>query len=106
MLSVQMRYSIPLFAYESAADTIAPQLHSRVIPGRDGRELVIHNTGAEHARLTDLTSVSGGREQVVKSGLVGYVLPGATIHIPLAGMATDAMRVDVNGAEQALSPRT
>ena len=88
----QMRYSVPLFAY-------GPGLWSKVDGTRDrdpktagkpdlswkkvttgGRNYVeMHNQGAVHARLTDASFKQGGQARPLVEGLMGYVLPGATM---------------------------
>lgn len=104
-LAVQMRYSLPLFTYGGAADALAPQLRSavRLIDGK--RWIEISNSGTRHARLTDLRIGSGLAARTVQPGLVGYVLPGATMRWPLpddfAGAAP--ITIGVNGADLALS---
>ncbi len=101
-LAVQMRYSVPLFAY-AAAPAGKPELAVALRNGAQGRELVLTNRGRLHARLTDFRIVAGSRETIVRGGLVGYVLPGATLVIALP-VASGVLRVGVNGVDQALSP--
>jgi fimbrial chaperone protein len=103
-LSVQMRYSIPLFTYNGAAPK--PDLHAQVelIDGK--RFLVIRNSGQGHARLVDLRTVSGGRRTMVTGGLLGYVLAGRTMRwpLPVQADAASSFEVSVNGADQSLAP--
>lgn len=99
-LAVQMRYSIPLFVHSGTAG--AAQLDARVTGDTAGRVLLIRNTGGTHARLTDLRVVAGGREVVVRAGLAGYVLSGATLSIPLPAGQAGAVKVGVNGVDQVL----
>lgn len=101
-LAVQMRYSVPLFTY-AGSDAQAPRLVARVQTTAGGRELVLTNIGAAHARLTDLRLVSGTQQTIVRGGLAGYVLPGATIAIPIPA-APGTLQVGVNGADQTLLP--
>ncbi|MFD1841055.1 fimbrial biogenesis chaperone [Paracidovorax cattleyae] len=93
---LQIRYAIPLFVY--APGTLGPRmpathadLLSALSPGKtlepalrwsvdrdpDGTQhLVVHNTGAGHARLTAVRWQAPGRDgPVVTPGLLGYVLP-------------------------------
>lgn len=104
-LSVQMRYSLPLFTYGDAADGLTPQLRSvvRVIEGK--RWIEISNSGSRHARLTDLRIGTGSAARTVQAGLVGYVLPGATMRWPLPEdfAAPAPITVGVNGADLSLS---
>jgi len=105
-LAVQMRYSVPLFTY-TTADKGAPRLKVRVRTGEETPEITLVNTGTTHARLTNLRTVTGGHETVLREGLVGYVLAGATMTVPLpaaAATATGTLRVAVNGVDQSLTP--
>lgn len=101
-LSVQMRYSIPLFVHTGVATGV--QLTARFDTGPGGRVLMIRNTGGTRARLTDLRLVSREREVILKAGLAGYVLPGATLSLPLPENGIGAVKVGVNGADQVLGP--
>lgn len=123
-VSFRMRYSLPLFAYgqsltsPGAAERAKPARGGRKQPapapaltwrtGHDseGRYLEIRNIGIVHARLTDVAFTRGGVSagpQIVAQGLLGYVLPGATMRWPLAtgadGPAT--LVASVNGAATA-----
>jgi fimbrial chaperone protein len=100
-LTVQMRYSIPLFTFVGTPS--AAQLDAQIASGTEGRVLNIRNTGQAHARLTDLKLVSRGHEVVVRAGLAGYVLPGATLTIPLPAAAAGTVKVAVNGTDQVLA---
>lgn len=101
-LAVQMRYSVPLFTY-ATAETGTPRLSVRVSAGPEGRELRVTNTGTRHARLTDLRVVTGSHQTMVRAGLAGYVLAGATIAFPLPTTG-GTVRVAVNGVDQTLVP--
>lgn len=103
-LAVQMRYSIPLFIYAADPATQKAALVSRTIVTDKGREIEITNTGVRHARLTDLRVVNAGQERMIKAGLNGYVLAGATVRIALPGDAAGVVRMGVNGADQTLVP--
>lgn len=99
-LAVQMRYSVPLFALTGPVG--APQLDTRIVTHGAAHVLLIRNAGAAHARLTDLRLLDRGREIVVKAGLAGYVLPGATLALPLPAGQVGTVKVRVNGVDQAL----
>jgi fimbrial chaperone protein len=103
-LAVQMRYSIPLFTYAADPAAQQPNLLTAIRATNDGRILEIRNTGTLHARLTDLRVVTNGREQMVKPGLAGYVLPGATVRFQMSGSAPGTIKVGVNGKDETLSP--
>lgn len=111
----QMRYSVPLFAYgaglwskEDATRQRDPKGAGKpdlswkkvTIAGRSYVEM--HNRGAVHARLTDAAFKQGGQPRPLVEGLLGYVLPGATMRWPVAdAMPGDQpLQVRVNGAAQ------
>lgn len=104
-LDVQMRYSLPLFTYDVPRETAKSALDTRVTIEDGKRWLVVRNTGSGHARLTDLTSEQRGAMASVQSGLVGYVLPGATMRWPLPDDLAPAsvLRAGVNGQTVVLS---
>lgn len=105
-LDVQMRYSLPLFVYEASRDAARPMLDSRIAIEQGQRWLVIRNNGTGHARLTDLTIERNGAADPVQAGLVGYVLPGATMRWPLPDTLAPAsvLRAGVNGQPVVLAP--
>jgi fimbrial chaperone protein len=107
-LSIQMRYSVPLFTYGAQPTVPASQLSARVTLVDGKRFVEIHNAGSMHARLTNLRLVREARQFGVNNGLVGYVLPGATMRWPLPSDAplSGAFLVNVNGTDQQLSPNT
>ena len=104
-LSVQMRYSLPLFVYGSERAGLSPELTSRVVLDDGARWLEIRNSGNSHARLTDLRLKTQESEETLHAGLLGYVLPGSTMRWPLPPqLAPQAqMLVGINGADIALS---
>ncbi|WP_439448821.1 fimbrial biogenesis chaperone [Stenotrophomonas sp. ATs4] len=72
------RYSLPLFRGQ-AAPVAQPRLHARIEPDTSQPVLRLDNTGALHARLHDLSFITGdGRRSLLMPGLAGYVLPGHT----------------------------
>jgi len=116
----QMRYSVPLFAYGAG-------LWSKPDPSRErdpkgagvpvltwrtvsegGKDFVeIRNQGPVHARLTDVALQQGAQHRALGEGLLGYVLPGASMRWPLPATAqVSALQGRVNGgdAPQALAP--
>lgn len=109
-LAVQMRYSIPLFVRGETLSAASPATSlsaAMVIEGGE-RHVAIHNSGAIHARLTDLRLVTRGHETAVRDGLVGYVLPGATMRLALPSdtAADAAVRVGINGQDRLLASGT
>lgn len=83
-LSFQMRYSIPLFIYAGAGRDAAslrmpPQLRCTLAAQPDGKYLRLSNVGPVNARLLDLAFDRSGSKAPLGEGLLGYVLPGATV---------------------------
>ena len=105
-LDVQMRYSLPLFLYDGARDAARPMLDARIVLEDGRRVLLVHNRGSGHARLTDLSAEQHGATLPVQAGLVGYVLPGATMRWPLPDglLAGSVLRAGVNGQPVVLAP--
>ncbi|MCW0402583.1 fimbrial biogenesis chaperone [Xanthomonas sacchari] len=83
-----LRYSTPVFL--SPADpAAAPRLSAHLSAGARGPELVVHNRGSAHARLSDLSFVGAdGRTLPLFPSLSGYVLAGAYKRWPLPAAAT------------------
>jgi fimbrial chaperone protein len=103
-LAVQMRYSIPLFVYGTDVATLAPRLVPSYRASAGEQAIEIRNAGSIHARLTDLRIGTGGQQRMVKAGLAGYVLPGATLRIALPDNAPGVVTVSVNGKDVTLTP--
>ncbi|MBO9696377.1 MAG: molecular chaperone [Sphingopyxis sp.] len=88
-VSFRMRYSLPLFSYSRHGnDKVKPPAPAPHISWRAGadageRFLEIRNDGAGHARLTDVSFADGAKKSPVAQGLLGYVLPGASMRWPL-----------------------
>lgn len=99
-VTFRMRYSLPLFSYAKADQSAAktgkdrgktpappPLLAWRAGTDAQGRFLEIRNRGAGHARLTEVAfaAAKGAKAGTskVSEGLLGYVLPGATMRWPL-----------------------
>lgn len=110
----QMRYSVPLFAYGaglwSKPDATrsrdpkgigAPALSWRPVEEGGQRFVEVRNQGPVHARLTDVAVQQGGQARPLVEGLLGYVLPGATMRWPVgAGVhQASALQARINGAE-------
>lgn len=106
-LAIQMRYSVPLFVRGGglSAGSAPTGISAAVIIEGGQRYVQIANRGNVHARLTDLGVNGRGQTIQIKAGLVGYVLPGATMRWPLPSDApvNGAIRVSINGAEQTLA---
>lgn len=103
-----LRYSVPVFVGASGT----PSLKWSGTPGRDTLELTVSNAGTAHAQIRDVDLVQPGTAPVaIVPGLLGYVLPGATMHwtiaLPAGASATNAsLKALVNGdaTDQTLAP--
>lgn len=79
-----LRYSIPLFSTPQASGRRRHELSVRPRPLADGTPgIEVHNQGGHYAQLADLAIGEPTRPRIVRPGLVGYVLPGKTMHWPL-----------------------
>jgi fimbrial chaperone protein len=99
-LRLQMRYSLPLFAYgegiwrkrqgrASASSRAQPALSWKLVEEDGARYVQVGNGGLGHARLSQVRLVnrSGGMEAGdgsidIATGLLGYVLPGRVMRWP------------------------
>ncbi|NER61673.1 molecular chaperone [Pseudomonas sp. MAFF212428] len=112
----QMRYSVPLFVYgqglwgkpdadgkRDAAGVGKPRLSWRQVSVQGKPYVEIRNVGPVHARLTDVVMQQGSQSRPVVEGLLGYVLPGATMRWPAPTSASTAtvLKGRVNGVEPA-----
>ncbi|MFL9665497.1 molecular chaperone [Variovorax sp. AB1(2024)] len=85
-LQLVLRYSVPIFIAAAGApqSTAAPRL-TWSLRGEGGQAVLeVVNSGGMHAQLADLEFVDTvGRRTAVHAGLMGYVLPGASMRWPL-----------------------
>jgi fimbrial chaperone protein len=103
-----LRYSVPVFV---GAGT-GPDLQWSAKADNGEIRLDIRNAGTAHAQISTLRLVAAdGAPTPLVPGLLGYVLPGATMHwtIPLPGGTTTAnahIKAEINGepTDQTLSP--
>jgi fimbrial chaperone protein len=104
-LAVQMRYSIPLFTYDGQI-AATPALQGRTVVINGKRYAEIRNTSQRHARLLDLRIQQGAKSVTVAAGLMGYVLPGATMRwvLPDGAPLDGTLLVNVNGVDTSLAP--
>ncbi len=87
-----LRYSIPLFL-DPAGGLRGASLHWRAGSSGGRSFLEVTNSGDQHAQLADL-SMPG----IKLPGLIGYVLAGQSLQIPLSGAGTGGHgKVMVNG---------
>ncbi|CAG8865639.1 hypothetical protein PS627_01558 [Pseudomonas fluorescens] len=115
-IRLQMRYSVPLFVYGDGlwgkADPTGgrsndgvgkPQLSWQPVTVQGRPFVEIRNTGPVHARLTDVVLQQGAQERPLVEGLLGYVLPGASMRwpAPAAISASSALKGRINGQESA-----
>ncbi|MEP6940096.1 MAG: molecular chaperone [Rudaea sp.] len=87
-LQFVLHYSVPIFI-EPLGGTPVPQLHWAL--QREGEHVVLEvaNTGSGHAQFADLAFTdNAGRRTELAQGLLGYVLPGATVRWALKPSAT------------------
>lgn len=90
-VTLQMRYSVPLFVYGSGLDPAAarPDLSWRLV-NREGKQaLEITNRGNAHARLSNVAL--GGRK--LAGSLLGYVLANASNTFPLSSPASERAEI-------------
>jgi fimbrial chaperone protein len=104
-LSVQMRYSIPLFTYDGDVAG-SPTLMARTVVIDGKRYAEIRNVGQRHARLLNLRLQNGAKDFTVSAGLLGYVLAGSTMRWPLPDGAPvgGTIVVNANGTDTSLAP--
>jgi fimbrial chaperone protein len=103
-----LRYSVPVFIGASGE----PSLKWSGAPGHDALELTVSNSGTAHAQIREVSLVEAGAASLpIVPGLLGYVLPGATMHwtiaLPAGASAANAsLKALVNGnaTDQTLSP--
>jgi len=90
-VTLQMRYSVPLFVYGSGLDpsTARPDLSWRLV-NREGKQaLEITNRGNAHARLSNVEL--GGKK--LAGSLLGYVLANASNTFPLSSPASERAEI-------------
>jgi fimbrial chaperone protein len=76
-----VHYSVPIFVQPPGAKEIAPVLEWSLQRSGNQAILQVSNHGNGHAQLATLSFVdNAGRRTEVDPGLLGYVLPGATMH--------------------------
>lgn len=104
-LQFVLHYSVPVFVEPQDKAAVAPQLHWTLQREGDHAALVVSNTGTGHAQLSDLSySDRAGHRTAIAGGLLGYVLPGATMHWTLKQPATvfagtGTLEATINGAK-------
>jgi len=81
-VNLVVRQSIPAFFSDLAHRD--PDVAWSVQNGRDGATLVGRNSGNRRMRVADLSIDTAGRQVYFQQGLVGYVLAGSELRVPLA----------------------
>lgn len=110
-LQFVLHYSVPVFVEPAGAAALPPTLHWSL--QRDGDKVVLQvgNSGGSHAQLAGLSFINNaGQRSELTPGLLGYVLPGATMRwilkTPVAAFASGGtLEALINGdkATQKLS---
>ncbi|MDO5624862.1 MAG: molecular chaperone [Pseudomonadota bacterium] len=95
-LQFVLRYSVPVFVQPAGAPATAPALHWSLVRAHGQLWLHVRNSGGSHAQLADVQwQAAGAPPTVVHAGLLGYVLPGASMRWPLRPQAS----VPADGAQ-------
>lgn len=103
-LQFVLHYSVPVFIEPEGKAAVTPSLRWQLQRDGDHATLLVSNSGTGHAQLADLNYVNhAGHRTVIAGGLLGYVLPGATMHWTLKPPASDftgggTLEATINGA--------
>ena len=106
-LQFALSYSLPVFVQPVGVVKTAPKLQwsTHVQPDNKQIKLRVHNSGKGHAQLASLSVVdTTGTSIDVHKGLLGYVLPGATMYwtlkTPPSALTTGGkFKAMINGTE-------
>lgn len=106
-LQFALSYSLPVFVQPVGVVKTAPKLQwsTHVQPDNKQIKLRVHNSGKGHAQLASLSFVdTTGTSIDVHKGLLGYVLPGATMYwtlkTPPSALTTGGkFKAMINGTE-------
>ncbi len=110
-LQFVLHYTLPVFIEPAGAVASSPTLHWSLQRDGDHAVLEVGNTGGSHAQLASLSFInSAGQRSEITAGLLGYVLPGATMRWTLKSPAATfasggTLEASINGekATQKLS---
>jgi len=110
-LQFVLHYMLPVFVEPAGVTAAPPILHWSLQQDGDHAVLQVGNTGGSHAQLASLSFInSAGQRSEITPGLLGYVLPGATMRWvlkpPVAVFASGGtLEASINGekATQKLS---
>jgi len=103
-LQFVLHYSVPVFVEPPATTPLAHQLSWQLVESGGKVALQVSNTGTQHAQLARLIYTgASGAPITLHDGLLGYVLPGATMRWPLnqaaaAFAGSGTLEALVNGA--------
>lgn len=98
-LQFVLRYSIPVFLSPRGDPTVKATLQATWEASSPGGTLHVRNTGTGHAQVADIVRQDArGERTVLRSGLVGYALPGSAMRWALP-VAPDggSVRARING---------
>ena len=106
-LQFALSYSLPVFVQPVGVAKTSPQLQWSTHLQPDGKEvkLYVKNTGNGHAKLVGLSFTdTAGTSMDIHPGLLGYVLPGATMNwtlkIPPSALTSGGkFKVMLNGTQ-------
>lgn len=106
-LQFALSYSLPVFVQPVGITKTSPQLQWSTHLQLDGKEikLRVSNLGNGHAQLAGLSFVNtAGNSTVINPGLLGYVLPGATMDwtlniLPSELTSSGKFKVMMNGTQ-------
>ncbi|WP_440453231.1 fimbrial biogenesis chaperone [Psychrobacter sp. ASPA161_9] len=109
-LQFAISYSLPVFVQPVGTVKTSPQLqwHYSLQPDGEQITLRVHNSGNGHAKLIGLSVVdTAGTSVNIHQGLLGYVLPDATMNWTLkippstltSGTIAGKFKVTINGTE-------
>lgn len=106
-LQFALSYSLPVFVQPIGVTKTTPQLQWSTLLQPDGKaiKLRVSNSGNGHAQLAGLSFVdTAGNSTVINPGLLGYVLPDATMNwtlkIPPSVITTGGkFKVMMNGTQ-------
>lgn len=106
-LQFALSYSLPVFVQPVGVTKTSPQLQwsSHLQPDGKAVKLRVSNTGNGHAQLAGLSFInSAGISTDINPGLLGYVLPGATMNwtlkIPPSALTSGGkFKVMLNGTQ-------
>jgi fimbrial chaperone protein len=104
-LQFVLHYSLPVFVDPAGSAAAPPLLRWSLQRDGDHAVLEVGNAGGSHAQLAGLSFIdSAGRRSEITPGLLGYVLPGATMHWvlkpPVAVFASGGtLEASINGAK-------